>query len=89
MKHGRNLITYTDDCKKILQLARSAANGVAEMELGRDSRREEATWLTVKYWQRIMHMDIQDPVRLCYEWQKGNMRFLSWAKNIKRSFEGI
>jgi hypothetical protein len=54
-------------CKKILRLPRCAANGVAEMELGRYSGRGKAMWLAVKYWQRIMHMDIRDPVRQCYE----------------------
>jgi hypothetical protein len=56
---------------------------MAEMELGRDSRRGKVMWLAVKYWQRIMHMDIQDPLRQCYEWQKGNMTFESWAKKVK------
>jgi hypothetical protein len=74
-------------CKKILGLPRCAANGVAEMELGRNSRRGKAMWLAVKYWQRIMHMDIQDPVRQCYEWQKGNVRFESWTKKMKGESE--
>jgi hypothetical protein len=38
-------------CKKILGLPRCTANGLAEMELGRDSRRRKAMWLAVKYWQ--------------------------------------
>jgi hypothetical protein len=46
-------------------------------------------WLAVKYWQRIMHMDIQDTVRQCYEWQKGNMRFESWTKKMKEDLESI
>jgi hypothetical protein len=45
-------------CKKILGLPRCAANGMAETELGRDSRRGKAMWLAVKYWQQIMRMDI-------------------------------
>jgi hypothetical protein len=58
---------YGRFCKKTLGLPRCAASGMAEMELGRDSRGGKAMWLAVKYWQRIMHMDIQDPVRQCYE----------------------
>jgi hypothetical protein len=46
-------------------------------------------WLTVKYWQRIMHMDVQDPVKQCYERQKCNMRFESWAKKMKVESESI
>jgi hypothetical protein len=32
---------------------------------------------------------IQDPVRECYEWQKGNMRCESWAKMRKDELECI
>jgi intein-encoded DNA endonuclease-like protein len=46
-------------------------------------------WLAVKQWQQIKHMDIQDPVRQCYEWQKGNLRFESWAKEMKEELENI
>jgi hypothetical protein len=68
-------------CKKTVGLTRrSAANGMTEMELGRDSRRGKAMWVAVKYWQRIIQMVIQDPVRQCYEWKKGNTRFESWTK---------
>jgi hypothetical protein len=34
-------------------------------------------------------MDIQDPVRQWYEWQKGNMRFKSWVKKMKEELESI
>jgi hypothetical protein len=34
-------------------------------------------------------MDIQDPVRQCYEWQKGDMRFESWTKKMKEESESI
>jgi hypothetical protein len=69
MKLGRKLTDRIHGrfCKEILALPRCAANVMAEMELGRDSRRGKAMWVAVKYWQRIMHMDIQDPVRQCYE----------------------
>jgi hypothetical protein len=92
MKHGRKLIEYTDErqfYKKILGVPRCAANGVAEMELGRDSRRGTAMWWAVQYWQRIMHMSIQHPIRQCYERQKGNMRFESWAKMMKEELESM
>jgi hypothetical protein len=36
---------------KILDLPMCAVNVMAEMELGRDSRRGKAIWLTFKYWQ--------------------------------------
>jgi hypothetical protein len=62
---------------------------MAETELGRDSRRVMAMWLAVQYWQRIMHVGIQDQVRQCYEWQKASMRFESWAKKMKEELESI
>jgi hypothetical protein len=36
-----------------------------------------------------MHVDIQDLVRQCYEWQKGKMRFRSWAKKMKEELESV
>jgi hypothetical protein len=80
---------YGRFCKKILGLPKCLVNGMAEIELGRESRREKAMWLTVQYWQRIIHMDNRDPVRQCYEWQKVNMRFESWAKKMKEELESI
>jgi hypothetical protein len=56
-------------CKKILGIPRFAANGVAELELGRDSRRGKVMSTSVKYWQRILQMDKDDLVRVCYDWQ--------------------
>jgi hypothetical protein len=62
---------------------------MAEIQLRRDSRRGRAMWLTVRHWQRIMHMDVHDPVRQCYEWQKGNMRMERWAKKMKEEVGSI
>jgi hypothetical protein len=42
---------------------------VAELELGRNSRRGKVLFTTLKYWIRIVHMDMQDLIRECYEWQ--------------------
>jgi hypothetical protein len=49
-------------CNKILGVPRRAANGAAEIELGRDSRRGKTMSLTLKYWQRILCMDNQELV---------------------------
>jgi hypothetical protein len=54
-------------CKKILRIPRFAANGVAELELGRDSRRGKVLCVAVKYWLRILQMDRGELVRGCYE----------------------
>jgi len=39
--------------------------------------------LAAVYWQKIMHMDVEDRVRQWCERQKGNMKVESWAKQIK------
>jgi hypothetical protein len=44
-------------CKKILGIPRFAANGVDELELGRDCRRGNVLCLAVKYWLRTLQMD--------------------------------
>jgi hypothetical protein len=47
---GRRLIVIHGRlCKKILGIPRFAVNGVAELELGRDSRRGKVLCLSVKY----------------------------------------
>lgn len=40
-------------------------------------------WLTVEYWQKIMHMDVEDRVRQYCERQKGTMRVERQAKQMK------
>jgi hypothetical protein len=53
-------IIYGRLCKKILGIPRFSANGVAEVELGRDSRRAEVLCLAVKYWLRTLQMDKEE-----------------------------
>jgi hypothetical protein len=62
-------------CKKILGVPRFAANRVAELKLGRDSRRGKVLCRAVKYWQRTLQMDMEELVRVCYEWQVNNLEF--------------
>jgi hypothetical protein len=62
-------------CKKILGIPRFAANGIAEMELGKDSRRSKVLCLAVKYWLRTLQMDKEELVRVCYDWQVNNFEF--------------
>jgi hypothetical protein len=38
------------ECRKNLGIPKFAANGVAELELGRDSRRGKVMSILVKYW---------------------------------------
>jgi hypothetical protein len=70
-------------CKKILGIPSFAANGVAELELGRDSRRGKVMSTLVKYWQRILQMDKDDLVRVCHDWQINNAQYDGWAKEFE------
>jgi hypothetical protein len=36
----------------------------------------------VKYWQRILQMDKDDLVRVCYNWQINNVQYDGWAKKL-------
>jgi hypothetical protein len=69
-------------CKKILGIPRFATNGVAEVQIGRDSRRGKVLCLAVKYWLRTLQMAKEEPVRVCYEWQVNNFEFDSWARKL-------
>jgi hypothetical protein len=39
-------------------------------------------WLTGKC---IMHMGIEDPVRVCYEWQRCCINFKCWANTLNET----
>jgi hypothetical protein len=57
-------IIYGRLSKKILGIPKFAANGVAEFELGRDSRRGKVLRLAMKYWQRTLQTDKEELVRV-------------------------
>jgi hypothetical protein len=48
---------YSRFCKIILGIPRSAANNMAELELGRDSRRGKVLSTIVKYWLHLLGID--------------------------------
>jgi hypothetical protein len=75
--------------QKILAIPRFAANGAAELELGRDSRRGKVMCTLVKYWQRILQMDKDDLVRVCYDWQINNAQYDGWAKKLEKDLNKI
>jgi hypothetical protein len=54
-------------CKKILGMIRFAANGVAELGLGRDIRRSKVLCFVVKYRLRIFRWIKEELVRVFYE----------------------
>jgi hypothetical protein len=59
-------IIHSRLCKNV-GIPRFAANGVAKIELGRDSRRDKVLCLAVKYWLRTLQMDKEELVRVCYD----------------------
>jgi hypothetical protein len=69
--------------KKLNGTPNCAANRFAEMELGRDSRRGKCIGQIVKYWYRIMWLDVENPVKQCYELQKRNMNMRSWTIEVQ------
>jgi hypothetical protein len=71
-------------CQKNLGITKFAANGVAELELGRNTRRVKVMSTLVKYWQRILQMDKDDLVRVCYDWQINNVHYDGWAKKLEK-----
>jgi hypothetical protein len=42
--------------------------------------------MIVKYGLRILRMEIEDPVRVCYEWQMDSLKEKSWAKKLKEEY---
>ena len=42
-------------------------------------------WLTAKC---IMHMDFEDPVGVCYEWQRACMNIECWPNALKETKRG-
>jgi hypothetical protein len=80
---------HTRFCKKVLGIPRCAANGAAEIELSRESRREKIMSLTLKYWHGILRMDCHEVVKNCYVWQRDNIKFESWSKRVKEELEKI
>jgi hypothetical protein len=68
----------------ILGFPRFAANGVAELELVIDCRRGKVMSILVKYWQRILQMDKDDLVRMCYDWQINNAQYDGWVNKLEK-----
>jgi hypothetical protein len=69
--------------QKVLGVPIFAASGVAELELGRDSTRGKVMSTLVKFWQRILQMDKDDLVRVCYDWQINNTNMMVGQRNWK------
>jgi hypothetical protein len=89
-RDGKKLIKSMGEWeKKIFGIPSFSANGVAVLELGRDSRRGKVMSTLVRYWQRILQMDKDDLVRVCYDWQINNAQYDGWAKEFEKELNKI
>jgi hypothetical protein len=67
----------------MLGVPRFEASNLAELELGRDSRRGNVLSSIEKYWLRLLRMNYLEIIRTCYEWQINNLKVNGWAKKLK------
>ena len=81
--------THSRFCKKLMGIPNCVANRFAEMELGRESSRGKFIAQILKYWYWIMCLDISDPIKQCYEWQKTNMSVGSLIMEMKEELYNI
>jgi hypothetical protein len=65
-------------CKKVLRIPMCAINKVAELEMGRESKRVKIS-LAARHWCRVMEMGKEESASVLYKWQKENIKFGSWA----------
>jgi len=65
-------------CKTVLRIPTCCINKVADLEMGRESRRVKIS-LAARYWCRVRQMGKEESVRVSYKWQKENIKFGSWA----------
>jgi hypothetical protein len=50
-------------CIRIIGISNCAANGFAEMELGRESRRSKCLGRILKYWYSVMFLETEEPIK--------------------------
>jgi hypothetical protein len=81
------IVVHSRFCKVSLGMPRLPANNVAELELGRVSRRGKVLNRNTKYWLRLLGMDSSEFVKMCYDWQMKNLKVDGWTKKLKEELE--
>jgi hypothetical protein len=76
-------------CKIILGVSRFSANNMAELELGRDSRRGKVLSMIAKYWLCLLHTDSLEIIKMYHEWQINNLKVEGSANKLKGELEEI
>jgi hypothetical protein len=71
----------------VLRIPRNAANGAAESELRRESRRWKILSSDAKYWHMVQQSREEEPVRQCYEWQVGQPKVESWVGRLQEELD--
>jgi hypothetical protein len=80
---------HTSFCKKLVGIPNCTANGFADMEFGRESKRGKCIGQILKHWYQITCLEMEEPKKQCYEWQKSNVRVKSWAMDSKKELHNI
>jgi hypothetical protein len=80
---------YSRVCKIILGIPRFAEKNMAELELGRNSRRGKVLSTIAKYWFLFLRMGSLEIERACYEWQINNLNVDGWGKKLKDELETV
>lgn len=70
-------------CKNVLEIPRYAANGVAELEWGIDSRKGKVLCMIVKCWQRILQMDKEELVWVWLHTENKQLKIWKLGKESK------
>lgn len=76
-------------CKKVLRIPRNAAKREAENEIGRESMRGNNLCAAIKYWISLKHSARAEPVRLCYDWQVGQLKVECWARRLSEELDTV
>jgi hypothetical protein len=63
---------YSRFCSKIIGIPNCAVNGFTETEPGRESRRCKCLGQVLKYWYCVICLEMEEPIKQCYEWKKCN-----------------
>ena len=70
-------------CKKLMEIPSCAENAFTEMETARGGRVSKYVGQIVQYRYWIICMEINNPAKECYEWQKSNTSVRSWTTELK------
>jgi len=83
VRHGKDSISLCRFCKKLMGIPSFVANAFTKVETAREGRASKYVGQIVQNWYWIMCMEINNPAKECYEWQKSNTSVRSWTMELK------